>query len=71
MNEWTSMLAYRLKGRIGPDRTLTIQLPPEAPLGEYEIILLYPDFEKSNSAIEESNAGIADSFDQRLDEQRT
>jgi hypothetical protein len=53
MNEWTSMLAYRVKGRIEPDRTLTIQLPPDAPAGEYEIILLYPDPQASNAAIED------------------
>jgi len=51
MNEWTAMLAYRVKGRIEPDRTLAIQLPPDAPPGAYEIILLYPDPRASSSAI--------------------
>lgn len=67
MNEWTSMLAYRVKGRIEPDRTLSIQLPPDAPLGDYEIILLYPDPQASDSAIEESTTRIPEDPGQRLD----
>jgi len=61
------MLAYRLKGRIGPGRTLTIHPPPDAPPGEYEIILLYSDPEAPTSAIEASNSGIRKDFDLRPD----
>jgi hypothetical protein len=71
MNTWTSMLAYRVKGRIGPDRTLTIQLPPDAPPGEYEIILLYPDPEPSVAATDGSHTGIPEDFDQQLDKKDT
>jgi hypothetical protein len=67
MNEWTSMLAYRVKGQIEPDRTLTVQLPPDAPPGEYEIILLYPDPRASDSAIEGSSTRLPEDRDQRLD----
>ncbi len=67
MNEWTSMLAYRVKARIEPDRTLSIQLPPDAPPGDYEIILLYPDPQASDSAIEESSTRIPEDRDQPLD----
>ena len=67
MYEWISMLAYRVKGRIEPDRTLTIQLPPDAPAGEYEIILLYPDPQASNAAIEGSSTRLSADRDHRLD----
>lgn len=65
MNEWTSMLAYRLEGRIGLDRTLTIQLPPDAPHGECEIILLYPDPETSLSALDGSTTSVPGDFDRQ------
>jgi hypothetical protein len=70
MNEWTSMLAYRVQRRIEPDRTLTIQLPPDAPAGDYEIILLYPDPRAANSAIEDRTRLPEDS-DQQLDNNRS
>jgi hypothetical protein len=70
MNKWTSMLAYRVKGRIESNRTMTIQLPPDAPAGEYEIILLYPDPRAPNAAIEDS-AGLPEDRDHRLDNDRS
>lgn len=71
MNEWTSMLAYRVKGRPAPDRTLIIQLPPDAPQGDYEIILLYPDPETSPAAIDGSGTSIPEDLDQQPDKKGT
>ena len=37
------MIAYRMKAHVKPNEPLVLALPKDAPTGEVEVILIYPE----------------------------